>query len=429
MFSEWINIYSLGGALSKVDELKKENYLKQHQSKIYYSESDKRWRTYVKNSEGRRKAVTSVTKEGLENKLVEYYAAEAGWDVRSGVTVNSLFPKFISYKAKETSLANANRLTWVYNKYYKDDPFSDRPLDEVKMPELKIFLLDKIEQCSLTSRKYKDMKSLLNMVYDFAVENELVEKNLARNIHNISYRKFAPAQVKSVSEQVFVGDEEKRVQECALRRFNETKNIAYLAICLNFALGLRVGELVALKYSDFEENYLHICRQEVQTYSMSDNGTTRKKGFEIVPYTKSVTSDRKIPVTTAARQVLALICQANAERNLEDEYIFIGKKGLRLHTRELNKCLERINTEIGTSQKGNHSIRKTCLSNMSASGMLTDEEIRMFAGHKDISTTQRCYIFATQETDKRLDAFEKAITPNMLSFEFEGVQGVQNPVK
>ncbi len=47
---------------------------------------------------------------------------------------------------------------------------------------------------------------------------------------------------------------------------------------------------------------------------------------------------------------------------------------------------------------------------MSASHLLTDEEIRVFAGHKDISTTQKCYFFATETLNSRIAAYESAIS-------------------
>ena len=62
---------------------------------------------------------------------------------------------------------------------------------------------------------------------------------------------------------------------------------------------------------------------------------------------------------------------------------------------------------------GNHSIRKTCISNLAASKLLSDEEIRMFAGHKDISTTQQSYIFATEPLEDRVSAYEAAISGKM----------------
>lgn len=47
--------------------------------------------------------------------------------------------------------------------------------------------------------------------------------------------------------------------------FVETSDSSFLAVKLNFLLGLRVGELMALKWSDIiDKRYLHIVREEVR---------------------------------------------------------------------------------------------------------------------------------------------------------------------
>ena len=42
-----------------------------------------------------------------------------------------------------------------------------------------------------------------------------------------------------------------------------------------------------------------------------------------------------------------------------------------------------------------------------------DEEIRAFAGHKVIATTQQSYFFATDTLDTRMEAYEQAISRKM----------------
>ena len=71
---------------------------------------------------------------------------------------------------------------------------------------------------------------------------------------------------------------------CALKK---TKNVAYLAIGLNFTLGLRVGEFVALKKEDFSEKVVHIQRQEVKKYIHDESGAVKRDGYEVVWYTKT----------------------------------------------------------------------------------------------------------------------------------------------
>ena len=67
------------------------------------------------------------------------------------------------------------------------------------------------------------------------------------------------------------------------KMFEKTGNTAYLAICLNFYLGLRVGELVALKVSDFSDLFVHIEREEIKTYR-EKNGKFIREGYAIAPY-------------------------------------------------------------------------------------------------------------------------------------------------
>ncbi len=45
---------------------------------------------------------------------------------------------------------------------------------------LKSWRLDKIAEHKLTSRKYKEIKSLMDMLYDFAIELNLTNSNVSR---------------------------------------------------------------------------------------------------------------------------------------------------------------------------------------------------------------------------------------------------------
>ena len=87
----------------------------------------------------------------------------------------------------------------------------------------------------------------------------------------------------------------------------------------------------------------------------------------------------------------------------------------------INNVLRRLNRMIETPQKGNHSIRKTCISNMGESRLLSDEEIRKFAGHKDFATTEKYYMHSTSSIENRSDAYEKAINSKINNV-FKGVQ-------
>lgn len=152
---------TLDSALNEIKNMEKEYYLAQHNYKIYYSEKDQRYRTYVKNDDEKRKPLTSTTREGLEKKLVAFYKKREEAKVLERPTFEILYPMFLKYKEKETSCANAHKLNWVWEKYYKEDALITKYLDEITVAFLKEWYLDKIEQLHLTNKQFKEMKSLL----------------------------------------------------------------------------------------------------------------------------------------------------------------------------------------------------------------------------------------------------------------------------
>ncbi len=62
---------------------------------------------------------------------------------------------------------------------------------------------------------------------------------------------------------------------------------------------------------------------------------------------------------------------------------------------------------INPKPSGNHAIRKTCISELHDSQLLPDRMISDFAGHKDISTTQRYYIHSVTPLVDKSDVLLK----------------------
>lgn len=418
LFANLVNLNEIDDVLDDILTMEKEYYLEQHPYKIYYSESDKRWRTYLPLANGKRKAITSITQKNLENKIIDFYKQAK---ISVADTLEKIYPSFLTYKAKESSLANAHKLNWVWERFCQNDAITKRKLNSIKVPELKMWYLEKIETFSLSNKQFKELKSLLNMLYDYAIDMEITSYNVSRTVKGISYKKYSVPHKKDITEQVFVDSEESQLIDLAIAQYHKTHNTAYLGVCLNFTLALRVGELVSLEISDFTENIVHIQRQEIKNYVKYADNSIHRNGYEVVPYTKSLDSNREIVLTQCARMLYVMIIQANHERGFHSQYLMLDKEGNRMHNDAINNVLRRLNKKMNTPQKGNHSIRKTCLSNMSASHLLTDEEIRAFAGHKDISTTQKCYFFATETLNSRIDAYESAISAKLPSV-FKRVQ-------
>lgn len=152
--------------------------------------------------------------------------------------------------------------------------------------------------------------------------------------------------------------------------YAETLDTSFLAVKLNFLLGLRVGELVALKWEDYSDmNHLHIVREEVR----NQNTNT----YEVVEHTKT-NSDRFVVLVPKAINILQKVKRSS-------DYIFT-RNGERLTSRQVAYVLEKYAERQGVAIKSTHKMRKTYASNLNASGVPLDC-IRELLGHSNLNTT------------------------------------------
>ena len=154
----------------------------------------------------------------------------------------------------------------------------------------------------------------------------------------------------------------------------EFGDTAFLAVKLNFLLGLRVGEVVSIKWNDISENHLHVIREEVRNQEL---GTC-----EVVEHTKTHTDQYVLLVPKAA----ALLEKIDRQ----SEYIFT-RNGERITSRQIAYVLEKYAERNGTRTKSTHKMRKTYASVLHTNGVPLDE-IRAQLGHRDSQTTLG-YIF------------------------------------
>ena len=132
---------------------------------------------------------------------------------------------------------------------------------------------------------------------------------------------------KGETEQVYVDDERERLLMQAEKQCEKTGNVAYLAVCMNFFLALRVGEIVALKTTDFSVDSVQITRQEVKEYYMDADDRRHRLGYGVSPYPKSPAGNRILYLSKRARKYYHKILEHNRCNGLEGEYLFMVETG------------------------------------------------------------------------------------------------------
>ena len=379
--------------------------------------SDGRYKTKVPTADGGRKLIAKPTQENLENYIVEYYKKLDKKPAKP--CMRSVYPEWIDYKSKETSYANACNIQSRWKRYFESSSIIDIPFEKLTTGAIKRWCVDVIAEMHLTDRQFKDLKSIMNMIFDYAVSFDIIQINLSRQVRGFSDKNFKQEEEKPVDEIVYNADAKHSVIKEAMEQFLKTHNIAYIAVCLNFSLGLRVGELVALRLSHInEDGTITICQEETKTYHKDANGTIHRDGYEIVNHTKTLSGNRRLILTPKAHKYINMAVRYNEANGFQDEdFIFLDKSGKRIHDHAINNVLRRLNGVrndkdafvIKGRPSGNHSIRRTTISELHEAMVISEDTLKTFAGHKDISTTQKCYIHQTKDITEYAEEFAKVL--------------------
>ena len=379
--------------------------------------SDGRYKTKVPTADGGRKLIAKPTQENLENYIVEYYKKLDKKPAKP--CMRSIYPEWIDYKSKETSYANACNIQSRWKRYFESSSIIDIPFEKLTTGAIKRWCVDVIAEMHLTDRQFKDLKSIMNMIFDYAVSFDIIQINLSRQVRGFSDKNFKQEEEKPVDEIVYNADAKHSVIKEAMEQFLKTHNIAYIAVCLNFSLGLRVGELVALRLSHInEDGTITICQEEIKTYHKDANGTIHRDGYEIVNHTKTLSGNRRLILTPKAHKYINMAVRYNEANGFQDEdFIFLDKSGKRIHDHAINNVLRRLNGVrndkdafvINGRPSGNHSIRRTTISELHEAMVISEDTLKTFAGHKDISTTQKCYIHQTKDITEYAEEFAKVL--------------------
>ena len=99
-------------------------------------------------------------------------------------TVRSLFEEVMNNKEHDadTSSLTVSRYRQIWNKYYEDAPLADMSISEIKASDLKQFFKDLTAGRVMSRKNFVNIKSIFNVVFDIAVDNDIVTSNLSRNI-------------------------------------------------------------------------------------------------------------------------------------------------------------------------------------------------------------------------------------------------------
>lgn len=393
----------------------RENIIKKHMEQFTtkYYESDRRWHTFLPDETHPRgmKPIAKRKWEDLEAVILAYYEEQEQANKRKKITLRTLYPEWFAYKWQDTNNSGyMNHIDSEWKRYYENDPIVDRPVVEFTTLELKNWARNKIITGKLNKKQYYNMAIIIRQSLEYLVElGELPCNHFAE--FKIKASLFTPVIPKEAQQEVFTEEEEKKLKELATAEFAEHPNrTAALAVLINFSLGLRVGELVALKWKDLKDSYLHIRRMEQKQFEQLEDGKW-KKHLEVVEHTKSDAGYRTLYVVSSAMELFDKVKEANLRNGYSceaEDYIFMYRKH-RITANSIDSHYERYCKQIGIAKKGNHKARKTALTKVADNPNINLKDAMEFAGHRDVKTFINHYCFSRYSDEQKRQELEKTL--------------------
>lgn len=362
-----------------------------------------------------RKPVTATTKEKLERKIIDFYLEqeqkkENQKEQERLSTIRNIYPLWLNIKGLETKATSyIRRIDNDWNAYYTTDPIIDMDIRTFTKAILKEWALNKVRDKELTKTQYYNMSMIIRQCLDYAVDHELIPIN-PYNQFTVDKKLLKKVKQPEDGTQVFLTNERPLIECEAWSDFEEKNCTSALAIPLAFQLGVRLGELIAIKETDISPDgkYLHIQRMVQKQEQQHPDGSWYPARWEAVEHTKSSAGDRMIYLTEEARRIIKVILDSNKENGFNDDGFLFIHGGKRINPRAVDTRIRKYCDHINISSKSTHKIRKTYISAL-LDGGININEIRKQVGHEDERTTLKNYCFNRKTSVENESDMEKAL--------------------
>ena len=355
--------------------------LENHKYEIYYSESEKSWRTYLpdETKPNKRRPVKRKSKENLEKEIIRFYIEKQKSENRQNVTLEELYAEWLLYKRDYTSVKAKTIQEYVseWNRFFKDTELVKMKIGEIKPITLIRFFREATKDRQFTHKRVSNARSVLNGIMNYAIEEEIISHN---PVSDVNFKQFTYKPVEAQSDNVFSRDDTHKLLNylrCIIEPYS-------LAIQLSFYLFIRVGETKAIRWEDidYDSRLVYLHRQATCERTLNDDLTFSSRKVKVVNQMKGNTSHgfRKQFLTDEALKIL----HKAKELNPNGIYVF-EPNGEIMTTDSFNRRLKKYCKEASVPYHSSHKIRFYNASTAFDGNNLTTLSYLM--GHSETATT------------------------------------------
>lgn len=319
---------------------------------------------------------------------------------RDSSTFVEVYKQWFLMKMHTVKPQTLDRIECTYNRYYQGAEIENRQLHEIDTSYLCEYMGNMLLCLGrITQKEYKRLYQILNNALVYAHDLHMPG---AQVIDWGTVKRYIPSQCivpsntvdRVVTDKTILYLEDKVLDN----KVYYLKQSACICLVLNFYLGLRVGELASLQWSDIDyiNGVVHVHTTETKAYSRDASGERDScMCYTVSDTTKTIEGIRDVPLTYKSVQLLQELSRHHGVMGYTSPYLAYDGTDTAL-VRSLDRTLRRLCKLCEILPFSTHMIRKTFASRLHDAGMST-RMISDLLGHREISTTERYYILGYQD--------------------------------
>ena len=370
----------------------RQEYEKMNRQKILaetkiWKATDGRWKAYV-DVAGKRRLIAKANRAALEDEIINTYKDPK-------IKFRDCYEQWIAEKLEynEIQKSTYDRYQADFKRYIIGSELEHREIKTIDELFLENFIKAKISEGHLTAKNWGNMRTLISGAMIYARKHGYTDMRISLFLSELqlSSKIFEKKIIKDES-QVFAKDEETRIENYIA----DNPDVLSLGVALAFVTGLRVGEVAALKWSDYMGDFLSVTRTEIKY--IGENGDRVE---DVRESTKGRDGHRQVVLSDSAQGILEKLRAYTGT----GEWMFT-RDGQRIKARWLSLKITKLCKELELPHRSFHKIRKTYATKLLDAG-ISEKIIEKQMGHTEILTTKQFYYFNNEQVSEIKDRLNK----------------------
>ena len=365
-----INLDDLEGLKKEIMARKRNEIIKTHEAHFSIVQcGDGRWRTFLPNERGTKgKEVKKKDKQRLYDAIVAFYQGEEEAVLFVDCYQEWKHHHFLIRKSGPNTIAKYES---DYKRFLEGSTFEKSPIQDITDIDIDEFFLNAIQNYrsprgeeGLTYKAFTRLYGYLEGTFHRAHRRRIIKDDPMTYLCKTDYHAACRApNVKTAETETLTVKDINRILEQLYKDME--KHPDYLpsyAVELAALTGMRVAEIAALKWSDFDFDEMVITISRSDKYNSLDNTWS-------VQETKTKKS-RKFPIDSYILRSLRRLETVHEEYYPGSDWVFPHKEYGWIHSNIISSCLRNKCKQVGLKRKyGIHAFRKTLNSDLRSSGV------------------------------------------------------------